>query len=37
MWTDFLASLRTGGEPRMSLNEAERDLELVEAVYAGLA
>jgi predicted dehydrogenase len=36
MWTDFLAVLRTGGEPRMSLDAAERDLELVEAVYASL-
>lgn len=36
MWTDFLAALRTGAEPRMSLGTAERDLHLVEAVYACL-
>jgi len=36
MWKDFLAALRTGAEPRMSLGAAERDLSLVEAVYACL-
>lgn len=36
MWADFLAALRTGAEPRMSLGAAERDLNLVEAVYACL-
>lgn len=36
MWNDFLAALRTGAEPRMSLVAAERDLSLVEAVYACL-
>jgi predicted dehydrogenase len=36
MWVDFLTALRTGAEPRMSLDAAERDLRLVEAVYADL-
>lgn len=36
MWADFLAALRTGAEPRMSLAAAERDLNLMEAAYACL-
>ena len=36
MWTDFLSALRTGAEPYMSLGTAERDLNLVEAIYACL-
>jgi predicted dehydrogenase len=37
MFGDFLQCLRTGAEPRMSLDIAERDLRLVEAVYDSLA
>ncbi len=33
MFRDFLACLRNGGEPLMSLARAQRDLELVEAAY----
>jgi predicted dehydrogenase len=36
MWADLLTALRTGAEPRMSLDDAERDLRMVEAVHAGL-
>jgi predicted dehydrogenase len=37
MFTDFIACLRTGQEPRMTLPLARRDLELVEAAYHSLA
>jgi predicted dehydrogenase len=33
MFEDFLASIRTGAEPRSDLATARRDLELVEAAY----
>jgi predicted dehydrogenase len=33
MFEDFLASIRTGAEPRYDLATARRDLELVEAAY----
>lgn len=33
MFADFLRALRTGGEPRLTLDRARRDLELVEAAY----
>ena len=36
MFTDFLACLREGREPRMTLTRARRDLELVEAAYRTL-
>lgn len=36
MWRDFARCLREGGEPRMSLARARRDLELVECIYASL-
>ncbi len=36
MFRDFIAALRSGREPRMSLDQAERDLRLVESVYASL-
>jgi predicted dehydrogenase len=36
MWADFLRVLRTGAQPRVSLSAVERDLNLVEAVYACL-
>jgi predicted dehydrogenase len=35
MFDDFLAALATGREPLMTLARARRDLELVEAAYAG--
>ncbi len=37
MFTDFIACLRDGREPRMTLDLARRDLELVEAAYRSLA
>ncbi len=37
MWHDFLGGLRSGQAPRMTLDLAERDLRLVEAVHASLA
>lgn len=37
MFADFIACLRYGREPRMTLNLARRDLELVEAAYQSLA
>lgn len=37
MWTDFLASIRGGGSPRMTLALARRDLELIERAYRGVA
>jgi predicted dehydrogenase len=36
MFADFLACLRDGREPRMTLARARRDLELVEAAYRSL-
>jgi predicted dehydrogenase len=36
MFADFLACLRDGHEPRMTLARARRDLELVEAAYRSL-
>lgn len=36
MFADFIQVLRSGREPRMSLDQAERDLRLVESVYATL-
>jgi len=33
MFRDFLAALRTGGEPLMSLARAQRGLEVIEAAY----
>lgn len=35
MFEDFFAALRSGREPRFTLTMARRDLELVEAAYAG--
>jgi UDP-N-acetylglucosamine 3-dehydrogenase len=37
MFADFIGCLRHGGEPRMTLDQARRDLELVEAAYQSLA
>jgi predicted dehydrogenase len=37
MFADFIACLRDGREPRMTLDLARRDLELVEAAYHSLA
>ena len=37
MFADFIACLRDGREPRMTLDLARRDLELVEAAYQSLA
>ena len=37
MFRDFLDALREGREPVMTLARAERDLELVEAAYHGVA
>jgi predicted dehydrogenase len=37
MFADFVACLRDGREPRMTLDLARRDLELVEAAYQSLA
>jgi predicted dehydrogenase len=37
MWRDFLDALRSGRAPRMTLDLAERDLRLVEAVHATVA
>ena len=34
MFEDFLGALREGREPRFTLAMAQRDLELVEAIYA---
>src|SRR5262249_54090452 len=34
MWSDFVAALRTDREPQYDLRHAQRDLELMEAVYA---
>jgi len=36
MWHDFLRALRSGEAPRMTLDLAERDLRLVEAIHATL-
>jgi predicted dehydrogenase len=36
MFTDFMASLESGREPLMTLADARRDLELVEAAYRSL-
>ncbi len=36
MFRDFIDTIRTGREPRMTLEQAERDLRLAEAVYASL-
>jgi predicted dehydrogenase len=36
MWEDFLAALRGERPPAMTFELAERDLRLVEAIYAGL-
>jgi UDP-N-acetylglucosamine 3-dehydrogenase len=33
MFRDFLAALRTGSEPLMSLARAQRGLEVIEAAY----
>jgi predicted dehydrogenase len=33
MFADFLASLRAGTDPRFSLEDARRDVELVEEAY----
>lgn len=33
MWRDFLRALRTGEEPAMNLELAQKDLQLIEAVY----
>jgi predicted dehydrogenase len=37
MFADFVSCLRDGREPRMTLDMARRDLELVEAAYQSLA
>ena len=34
MWADFVRAWKTGEEPAMTLQQARRDLELVEAAYA---
>ena len=36
MWRDFLRALQTGEEPAMNLEVAQRDLQLVEAVYKSI-
>ena len=36
MWRDFVHSIRTDSEPEMSFERAQRDLELVEEIYASL-
>lgn len=36
MFRDFLAALRSGAEPLMTLDQAERDLALIESVYRSL-
>ena len=36
MFADFLACLRHGSQPRMTLARARRDLQLVQAAYASL-
>ena len=36
MWHDFLGALRSGQAPRMTLDLAERDLRLIEAIHATL-
>ncbi len=36
MFRDFFDALRSGAEPRMTLDQAERDLALVESVYRSL-
>jgi hypothetical protein len=33
MFADFLSALRDGTEPRMTLEHARRDLQLVEQAY----
>jgi hypothetical protein len=33
MFRDFIAALQTGREPLMSLDRAQRGLELIEAAY----
>lgn len=37
MWRDFLRALRTGDAPDLTLDLAERDLKLVESIYATLS
>jgi predicted dehydrogenase len=37
MFRDFIQALRSGKEPRMTLDLAERDLEVVEAIYRSIA
>jgi predicted dehydrogenase len=37
MFRDFFAALRTGTEPLMTLDRAQRGLELVEAAYRSIA
>jgi predicted dehydrogenase len=37
MWADFVRAWKTGEPPRMTLAQARRDLELVEAAYATAA
>jgi predicted dehydrogenase len=37
MWADFVRAWKTGESPRMTLAQARRDLELVEAAYASAA
>lgn len=37
MFTDFFHALRTGKEPQMTLDIAERDIRLVEAAYRSIA
>jgi predicted dehydrogenase len=36
MWRHFVECLRTGGQPRMSLGAARRDLEVIHAAYRSL-
>lgn len=36
MWTDFLDALRTGREPEMTLDLAERDVRIVRDVYRSI-
>jgi predicted dehydrogenase len=36
MFADFITCLRDGRQPRMTLAQARRDLELVEAAYRSL-
>lgn len=37
MFADYLAAIRSGREPQLTLARARRDLELVEAAYASLS